>query len=212
MPKKGGKKKGADPEKEAADAAMMAKAREIQAENERKEQAAAEAAKAKELEKYAALVAKYSDLGMSETDIVEYKEMFDLVDSDGGGTIGREEVIELMRTVGYDCTEEEVDDMINEIDTDGNGDIDFDEFITMMFRKPEALRHPEEIRAAFKLFEKDLDDAPGMVRKSALVHALTNLCAEKLSRSEANDLLAQLPKEDDRGLINYADYIAMMAQ
>eukprot|EP01045_Picozoa_sp_COSAG04_P058256 COSAG04_NODE_28220_length_277_cov_0.584270_1_plen_35_part_01 len=33
-------------------------------------------------------------------------------------------------------------------------EIDFDEFVTMMSRKPDALRHPEEIRAAFKMFEK----------------------------------------------------------
>ena len=63
-----------------------------------------------------------------------------------------------------------------------------------------------------QLFEKDLDDSPGMVRHSALIHALTNLCTDKLSRSEASELLAQLPKADENGLINYADYIAMMAQ
>ena len=52
--------------------------------------------------------------------------MFNLVDSDGGGDIGRDEVIELMQMVGYECTEQEVDDMIAEIDLDGNGDVDFD--------------------------------------------------------------------------------------
>ena len=46
--------------------------------------------------------------------------MFQLVDSDGGGSIGRDEVLDLMRLVGYQCTEEEVDDMISEIDEDGN--------------------------------------------------------------------------------------------
>ena len=72
------------------------------------------------------LLEKYAEFGLSESDIMEYKEMFNLVDSDGGGDIGRDEVIELMQMVGYECTEQEVDDMIAEIDLDGNGDVDFD--------------------------------------------------------------------------------------
>ena len=75
-------------------------------------------------------------------------------------------------------------EQLNEIDTDGNMEIDFDEFVTMMSRKPDALRHPEEIRAAFKMFEKSIDDSSGQVRQSALIHALTNLSSEKLSRAE----------------------------
>ncbi len=58
--------------------------------------------------------------------------MFQLVDTDGGGSIGREEVLDLMGMVGYKCTEEEVDEMINWIDGDGNMEIDFDEFGNMM--------------------------------------------------------------------------------
>ena len=82
----------------------------------------------------------------------------------------------------------------------------------MMSRKPDALRHPDEIRAAFRLFEKSIDDSPGYVRHTALIHGLTNLAEEKLSRSEASELLAQLPDPDERGFINYADYISLMAQ
>ena len=68
------------------------------------EKRAADAAEAKKL------LEKYADFGLSESDIMEYKEMFNLVDSDGGGDIGRDEVIELMQMVGYECTEQEVDD------------------------------------------------------------------------------------------------------
>jgi|EP01044_Picomonas_judraskeda_P016771 Ca2+-binding EF-hand superfamily protein len=82
----------------------------------------------------------------------------------------------------------------------------------MMSRKPDALRHPAEILAAFKLFEKSIDESPGYVRHSALIHGLTNLADEKLSRSEATELLSQLPEPDERGFINYLDYISMMAQ
>ena len=65
--------------------------------------------------------------------------------------------------------------------------------MTMMSRKPDALREPAEVLKAFKLFEiPALDkEKAGYVRQSSLIHALSNLSGEKLSRSEATELLSQ---------------------
>jgi Ca2+-binding EF-hand superfamily protein len=41
----------------------------------------------------------------------------------------------VMRSLGQNPTEAELQDMINEVDADGNGEIDFPEFLTMMARK-----------------------------------------------------------------------------
>ena len=82
--------------------------------------------------------------------------------------------------------------------------------------KKEMLWTPEpaEVLKAFKLFEiPAIDkDKAGYVRQSSLIHALSNLSGEKLSRSEATELLSQMPAPDEQGFINYADYISMMAQ
>ena len=45
-------------------------------------------------------------------------------------------------------------DMINEVDADGNGNIDFPEFLTMMARKMKDTDSEEEIREAFRVFDK----------------------------------------------------------
>jgi calmodulin len=45
--------------------------------------------------------------------------------------------------------------MINEVDADGNGIIDFPEFLTMMARKMKDTDSEEEIKEAFKVFDKD---------------------------------------------------------
>jgi hypothetical protein len=125
MPKKK-KAAGKSKEDKKMDAEMMAKAQAIAKENDAKAKAAAEEKAAADAAESAELMAKYAELGLQESDIMEYREMFNLVDADGGGSIGREEVLDLMGMVGYQCTEEEVDDMISEIDTDGNMEIDFD--------------------------------------------------------------------------------------
>jgi|TARA_B110000305_G_C19140102_1_gene493068 calmodulin len=64
---------------------------------------------------------------LSDEELAEFREIFNLVDRDGGGTITKEELGELMDTLGIDATPEEIDLMINEIDQDSNGEIDFGE-------------------------------------------------------------------------------------
>jgi hypothetical protein len=41
----------------------------------------------------------------------------------------------VMRSLGQNPTEAELQDMINEVDADGNGTIDFPEFLNLMARK-----------------------------------------------------------------------------
>uniref|UniRef100_A0A8D2DRV0 EF-hand domain-containing protein n=1 Tax=Sciurus vulgaris TaxID=55149 RepID=A0A8D2DRV0_SCIVU len=60
-----------------------------------------------------------------------------------------------MRSLGQNPTEAELQDMINEVDADGNGTIDFPEFLTMMARKMKDTDSEEEIREAFRVFDKD---------------------------------------------------------
>uniref|UniRef100_A0A8C2J0X6 Calmodulin n=1 Tax=Cyprinus carpio TaxID=7962 RepID=A0A8C2J0X6_CYPCA len=59
-----------------------------------------------------------------------------------------------MRSLGQNPTEAELQDMINEVDADGNGTIDFPEFLTMMARKMKDTDSEEEIREAFRVFDK----------------------------------------------------------
>ena len=88
---------------------------------------------------------------LSEEQIAEFKEAFSLFDKDGDGTITTKELGTVMRSLGQNPTEAELQDMINEVDADGNGTIDFPEFLTMMARKMKDTDSEEEILEAFKV-------------------------------------------------------------
>jgi len=54
---------------------------------------------------------------------IEFKEAFSLFDKDGDGTITTKELGTVMRSLGQNPTEAELQDMINEVDADGLGDM-----------------------------------------------------------------------------------------
>lgn len=77
-----------------------------------------------------------------------------------------------MRSLGQNPTEAELQDMINEVDADGNGTIDFPEFLTMMARKMRDTDSEEEIREAFKVFDRDNN---GFISAAELKHVMTSI-------------------------------------
>lgn len=144
---------------------------------------------------------------LSQEEIAEFREIFNLVDKDGGGTITKMELADLMETLGIEATSEEIDFMISEIDQDGDGDIDFEEFVEVMSRKVNATYTADQVKTAFKVFESQ--NNPGYVKPDALVKALCTYGKDKLTVDQAQDLVSQL-EVDSNGLINFNDYINMM--
>ena len=51
--------------------------------------------------------------------VTDFKEAFSLLDKDGDGTINTKELGILMRSLGQNPTEHELEDIIREIDMDG---------------------------------------------------------------------------------------------
>lgn len=92
---------------------------------------------------------------LSEQQRIEFKEVFSLFDKDGDGTISTTELGTVMRTLGQNPTEEELEQMIKEVDVDGNGEIDFEEFCSLMVKKMKESEPEEELVEVFKMIDKD---------------------------------------------------------
>jgi len=121
------------------------------------------------------------------------------------GTIGVGQLGTVMRALGQNPTDAEIQDMVNEVDADGNGTIEFPEFLTLMARKMKDTDSEEDIMEAFKLFDKD---GNGCISASELRHVMTNL-GEKLDDEEVDEMVREADI-DGNGQINYEEFVKMM--
>ncbi|XP_032258166.1 calmodulin-1-like [Phoca vitulina] len=110
-----------------------------------------------------------------------------------------------MRSLGQNPTEAELQDMM-EADADGNGIIDFPEFLTMMARKMKDTDSEEEIREAFRVFDKD---GNGYISAAELRHVMTH-SGEKLADEEVDEMIRGADIDGDEQ-VNYEEFVQMMA-
>ena len=110
----------------------------------------------------------------------------------------------MMRTHGFDPTEEDLRDMIRNVDTNANGAIDFAEFIDMMVKRRDCLE--DDVAHAFKVFDRDGD---GLISEEELRLTMTNL-GEALTEAEVRHMIAEADMDGD-GKINFAEFSRLMA-
>jgi len=144
---------------------------------------------------------------LTDEQIDEFKEAFNLYDKDGDGTITTSELGTVMRSLGQNPSEAELQDIINEVDVDGNGIIDFTEFLEMMAKKGNHTNSEDELIEAFKVFDKD---GNGFITSRELKHVMTNL-GEKLTIEEAEEMINEADLDGD-GQINYEEFVKMMME
>eukprot|EP00800_Vazella_pourtalesii_P023883 TRINITY_DN992_c0_g2_i1.p1 TRINITY_DN992_c0_g2~~TRINITY_DN992_c0_g2_i1.p1 ORF type:complete len:114 (-),score=43.80 TRINITY_DN992_c0_g2_i1:90-431(-) len=62
----------------------------------------------------------------------ELKQAFNVFDKDGNGKISKDELRDVMKSLGETMLESELDEMMREADSNGDGEVDFEEFKRMM--------------------------------------------------------------------------------
>ena len=111
-------------------------------------------------------------------------------EQDSSGTISTVELLHVLRAMGQNPSEEELNGIIMEIDIDGSGSIDFDEFVSLMKDKALEVDVDNDIREAFRMFDRNKDgyiDMSELRKMFALVGGL-------FSREEMEEFMAEADK------------------
>ncbi|KAL3858448.1 hypothetical protein ACJMK2_013039 [Sinanodonta woodiana] len=135
--------------------------------------------------------------------------MFKMFDINGDNRISSAELGTVLRGLNQNPTEAELKEMIAELDSNGNGTIEFDEFVKMMNLKAKSTEEEaEELRAAFKKFDKD---GNGKINVKELQVAMTEIGQSPFSKDEAKDMIKMADVDGD-GCINYNEFVTIMTQ
>ena len=142
---------------------------------------------------------------LTKEQIDELKQAFYLFSDEGEGNIVTQQLGTVVRSLGYNPTDSDLQEMIDEVDIDDNGTINFREFLTMMSRRMKDADCEEEIREAFRAIDKD---GNGFISAAELRHFMSNL-GEKLTNDEVDAMIREADMDGD-GQVSYEEFIAMM--
>lgn len=145
---------------------------------------------------------------LTEKQSASIKEAFSLFDKDGDGFITTTDLGTVMRSLGQNPTQAEIQDMINDASSGRTGNkIDFPEFLTLMARKLKDEDSEEEILEAFRVFDRD---GNGFISTAELRHVMTSI-GEKLTEDEVNRMIKEADADGD-GQINYNEFVGIIMQ
>ncbi|CAN1841373.1 Calmodulin-like protein 8 [Linum perenne] len=140
-----------------------------------------------------------AEVGLTQDQIVEFKEAFCLFDKDGDGN-------SIKIYLSFPSIHSYIHSVITEVDADGNGTIEFAEFLSLMARKIKETDAEEELKEAFKVFDKDQN---GYISATELRHVMINL-GEKLTDEEVEQMIKEADLDGD-GQVNYDEFVKMMS-
>ena len=150
----------------------------------------------------------YEKNGLTEDEVLEIREAFDLFDTDHSGEIDVAELKQALMNLGIDTKNQTLQNMLADIDKNGNANIDFDEFIDMMTAKMSDKDTREDLEKVFELFLGD-DDAD----KIDIKH-LKRVCKElneNMSDDELNEMIVRADTDRD-GKVSFEEFYAIMTK
>jgi calmodulin len=125
-----------------------------------------------------------------------------LFDTNGDGKLGPSEMRDGLSRLGITATQAEVDRLIASVDLNGDKEIQFEEFVQLMEKHTRLLVPEEEVKAAYKLFDKDGD---GVITKEELREGMRQLGIE-ISDADADAMLKEADLNDD-GHVSYEEFV-----
>jgi len=136
---------------------------------------------------------KYS-VKITDEEFENFKKTFIMYDKDGDGTVSTKELGAVMRSLGTNPDPEELEAMVDEADADGSGSVDFGEFVEMMIKREAEKETPEDLKQAFRVFDKD---GNGFVSTSEIKFVLSRLGVE-FSDEELGEMVQEADIDGDQ--------------
>jgi calmodulin len=133
--------------------------------------------------------------------ISNLKKAFEVFDKNKDGNISISDLKELVKLLGQEISDVQLQSIIHEVDSDGKEKIDFKEFLGLMSRKMRDPDTDEELIEVFKVFDSEGD---GTISKKEM----KLIVGDNLSEEEIEEIFKEGAIGEER--INYEDFVRMI--
>lgn len=135
-----------------------------------------------------------------QAQIQEFKEAFNMIDQTKDGLIDKEDLHEILGSLGKDPTEVYLNDMINA----APGPINFTMFLTMFGEKLNGTDPEDVIRNAFACFD---EDGTGFIHEDRLRELLTTM-GDRFSDEDVDEIFREAPIKN--GNFDYIEFTRIL--
>jgi len=146
----------------------------------------------------------YERPGLSQEEIEELQEAFNLFDTDGSGTIDSAELRQAMESLGYKQKNKMVYQMIENMK---QKEINFDQFLDMMTARISDGDNREDIMKVFRLFDAN---ERGYISADDLSRVAREL-GESMTGAELKEMIDRADLDGD-GVINPEEFFNIMTK
>ncbi|KAJ3023582.1 Myosin regulatory light chain 12B [Thoreauomyces humboldtii] len=136
-----------------------------------------------------------------QAQIGSFKEAFSLIDHDSDGFIDKEDLKDMLSSLGQPATDEAVEAMMQE----APGTINFTMFLTLMGEKMSGTDPEAEILAAFEAFD---EGKTGTVDADVLRECMTSM-GDRFTDEEVDVMFKGSPVGDKNGF-NYREWVRVL--
>ena len=131
---------------------------------------------------------------------LELKEAFNMFDRDKDGLVNYIDLGNVLKSQGFNLTNQELQDMILEVDDNEDNKINFDEFLILMHSRLKKADIENELNEAFSVYDKNGTNLISVREFRKIMSSL----GEKVCQEEIDELIKKVDPKN-RGYINYRE-------
>jgi len=137
--------------------------------------------------------------------ILAFRAAFNIYDRAGTGEIPTSVLGTVMKNLGQNLKPDQLQECIEAVDGDGSGTVDFEEFLALMAKKTKEAEDEQELREAFRVFDKN---NRGVIDTNDLKTIFKALDPD-MDDEEIEQIINEVD-EDGSGTVDFEEFLKLM--
>ena len=145
---------------------------------------------------------------LSEQEICELHEAFNIFDVESDGSIAASQLMLLMKALKQKISEDELDNIFNEYNIDKNGQIYFNQFLKIMAKRLKNIQEDEDedLKRSFSYLDRNKN---GLISINEIRYMVLHSKKVDISESDIETIIREADTDGD-GLISLEEFMTVM--